>query len=80
MAASIGVRFYWLGLTVGRFGFGGLVGQLGVIVHCGWPGCRVIAVVCLHEDDVDATLLGDALDGVDQFGGDALAPELRRDR
>ncbi|AFY29474.1 MFS transporter [Cyanobium gracile] len=31
VAAGIGVSLYWLGLTVGRFGFGGLVGRLGVI-------------------------------------------------
>ncbi len=29
--AGIGVSLYWLGLTVGRFGFGALVGRLGVI-------------------------------------------------
>ncbi len=31
VAAGIGVSLYWLGLTAGRFGFGGLVGRLGVI-------------------------------------------------
>lgn len=31
VAAGIGVSLYWLGLTLGRFGFGGLVGRLGVI-------------------------------------------------
>ncbi len=31
MAAGLGVSLYWFGLTVGRFCFGGLVAQLGVI-------------------------------------------------
>lgn len=31
VAAGIGISLYWLGLSVGRFGFGGLVARLGVI-------------------------------------------------
>ncbi len=31
VAAGIGVSLYWLGLTLGRFCFGGLVGRLGAI-------------------------------------------------
>jgi fucose permease len=38
VAAGIGVSLYWLGLTAGRFGFGGLVGQLGVIR---WIACSL---------------------------------------
>ncbi len=38
VAAGIGVSLYWLGLTLGRFGFGGLVGRLGVIR---WIACSL---------------------------------------
>jgi fucose permease len=38
MAAGIGVSLYWLGLTLGRFSFGGLARRLGVIR---WIACSL---------------------------------------
>lgn len=38
VAAGIGVSLFWLGLTVGRFCFGGLVERLGVIR---WISCSL---------------------------------------
>ncbi|MCP9841323.1 MFS transporter [Synechococcus sp. J7-Johnson] len=38
VAAGIGISLYWLGLTAGRFCFGGLVGRLGVIR---WISCSL---------------------------------------
>ncbi len=40
---------------------------------------RVIAVVGLDIDHMDAALLGDVPDGGGECGGDALAPEVLRD-
>ncbi|MCP9835645.1 MULTISPECIES: hypothetical protein [unclassified Cyanobium] len=45
VAAGIGGRLYWLGLTVGRFGFGGLIPR-----RQRWCGCRAYLAGLDGED------------------------------